>query len=96
MVSMPQTAVSSGSQIFGDIFFNTRFDGNSLSLLSDTRIARVGVVYAPRNVRRIKNTQPNRILMVIDVDILLETQDLRIAHIRAIDERTQKEECEDG
>lgn len=30
MVRTPQTAVKSGSQILGDIFFNTRFDGSSL------------------------------------------------------------------
>jgi hypothetical protein len=49
----------------------------------------------PCDVRRIKNTQPNRILMVIDVYILLETQDFRVADIRSVDERTQEQERED-
>jgi hypothetical protein len=31
--------------------------------------------------------------MVIDVNILLEAQNLRIAHIRAINKRAQKQEC---
>ena len=30
MVSIPQTAVRAGNQIFGDTFFRTKFDGNSL------------------------------------------------------------------
>jgi hypothetical protein len=34
MVSMPHTVVSNGNHIFGDIFFNTRFDGSSLKMLS--------------------------------------------------------------
>jgi hypothetical protein len=31
IVSIPQTVVSNGSHIFGDIFFSTRFDGSSLN-----------------------------------------------------------------
>jgi hypothetical protein len=30
IVKTPQTEVKSGSQIFGDIFLRTRFDGSSL------------------------------------------------------------------
>lgn len=30
IVKIPQTAVNSGNQILGDIFFRTRFDGSSL------------------------------------------------------------------
>jgi hypothetical protein len=30
MVKMPHTAVNSGSQILGDIFLSTKFEGNSL------------------------------------------------------------------
>jgi hypothetical protein len=33
--------------------------------------------------------------MVIDVDVLLQAQDLRVADIRAVDERAQKQERED-
>jgi hypothetical protein len=32
--------------------------------------------------------------MVIDVDILLQSQDLRVAHIGAIDERAEKQKSE--
>ena len=32
IVKIPHTAVKSGSQIFGDIFFSTRFDGSSLAI----------------------------------------------------------------
>jgi hypothetical protein len=33
--------------------------------------------------------------MVIDADILLQPQNLRIAHIRAVDEGAQKQERQD-
>jgi hypothetical protein len=32
IVKIPHTAVRSGSQILGDIFLSTRFEGNSLPL----------------------------------------------------------------
>jgi hypothetical protein len=95
IVSMPQTAVSNGSHIFGDIFFSTRFDGSSLKRLSALHLVTLACQNVPRDIRRVKHTQANRILMVIDVYILLETQNFRIADIRPVDEGTEEQERED-
>lgn len=95
IVRIPQTAVSAGNQIFGDTFFRTKFDGSSLSthqLLSVTSSQHPNI---PRNIRGVEDTQPNRILMVVDVQIRLETQNFRVTDIRAVDERAQEQECED-
>jgi hypothetical protein len=40
----------------------------------------------PGDVCGIEDTKADRILMIGDVQVRLKTQDLRIAHIRAIDE----------
>jgi hypothetical protein len=40
----------------------------------------------PCNIRGIKDTQAYGILMVGNIDGLLETQDFRVAHVRAVDE----------
>jgi hypothetical protein len=93
---MPQTAVSNGSHIFGDIFLSTRFDGSSLNSMSALHLVTLACQNVPRNIRRVKHTQANRILMVIDVYILLETQNFRVADIRPVDERTEEQEREDG
>jgi hypothetical protein len=94
MVSMPQTAVSNGSHIFGDIFFSTRFDGSSLNSMSALHLVTLACQNVPRDIRRVKHTQANRILMVIDVYILLETQNFRVADIRPVDEGTEEQERE--
>lgn len=97
MVRRPQTAVKSGSQILGDIFFSTKFDGNSLSscqlctALNDQESVKE---HLPRNIRRVEYAQSNRILVVIDVYVFLQTKNLCVSDIRPIDERTQKQQRE--
>lgn len=44
----------------------------------------------PRNISRIKYTQTNRILMIIDIDIFLQAEDFRVADICAVDEGTEE------
>jgi hypothetical protein len=73
-------------------------DGNSLLHQSASELAsrQDKKDNEPRDIRGVKHTKPNRILMVIDANILLQPQNLRIAHIRAVDEGAQKQERQDG
>lgn len=71
MVSMPQTAVRAGSQIFGDTFFRTRLEGSSLlrrQLLSLTSLRLPNI---PGDICSIEYTQTDRILMVVHVQVRL-------------------------
>lgn len=95
MVRIPQTAVRAGSQIFGDTFFRTRFDGNSLLPHQLLSIMSSHLLSVPGDVCGIEDTQADSVLMIVDVQIRLKTQDLRIANIRAVDKRAQEQQRED-
>lgn len=71
MVRQPHTAVRRGSQILGDIFFSTRLEGSSLPLRQPLDKSRHLKHSIPRDIRRIKHAQPNRILMICDMDVFL-------------------------
>ena len=43
------------------------------------------------NIGSIEDTQPSRVFVVIHVEVSLKTKYLRVADIRAIDERAQEE-----
>ena len=96
IVKTPHTAVNNGNQIFGDTFLSTRFDGSSLPMRQSITTTNVAAYSnQPRNIRGVKHTKPNRILMISDIDILLQTQNLCITDICAVDERAEEEHSKD-
>jgi hypothetical protein len=52
--------------------------------------------HSPCNVRRIEDTQPDRILVIIDANIFLESEDTRVANVGAVDEGAEEQQGEDG
>lgn len=47
---------------------------------------------SPRNVRGVKDTESNSILMVCKMEIFFQAEDLDVANVGAVDKRTQEQQ----
>ena len=94
--TIPQAKVRIGSHILGVTFFNTRLLGISLWTTLDNFSQVMGRNKLPQDVRRVEDCQALIVLVVRHAQVVLEVIETSIANIGPVEERTEKQNCQDG